>query len=63
MENDKKYWIAFTLVKGIGSVRFKRILSHFGDLSKAWQAPKEAFVEKNQVVSLLQDNSLITPIT
>lgn len=45
MENEKKYWIGFTLVKGIGSVRFKRILSHFGDLSKAWQAPKEAYQE------------------
>jgi len=45
MENEKKYWIGFTLIKGIGSVRFKRILSHFGDLSKAWQAPKEAYQE------------------
>lgn len=45
MENEKKYWIGFTLVKGIGSVRFKQILSYFGDLSIAWQAPKEAFVE------------------
>jgi DNA processing protein len=40
---DKKYWIGFNLVKGIGSVRFKQICSYFGDLSVAWNAPLESF--------------------
>lgn len=43
MADDKKYWIGFNLVKGVGSVRFQQIRSFFGDLSVAWQAPREAF--------------------
>lgn len=43
MSDDKKYWIGFNLVKGIGSVRFNQILSYFNDLSIAWDAPPEAF--------------------
>lgn len=42
MPDDKKYWIGFNLVRGIGAVRFQQILAYFGDLSVAWQAPTEA---------------------
>lgn len=45
MSDQRKYWIGFNLVKGIGSVRFKQIQAHFGDLSIAWNAPAEAFRE------------------
>jgi DNA processing protein len=45
MPDAKKYWVGFNLVKGIGAVRFQRILSYFGDLSLAWEAPGEAFRE------------------
>jgi DNA processing protein len=40
--NDKRYWVGFNLVKGIGAVRLKALLDHFGDLEVAWQAPIEA---------------------
>ena len=43
MPDEKKYWIGFNLVRGIGAVRFQQILSFFGDLSLAWNAPAEAF--------------------
>ena len=43
MPDEKKYWIGFNLVRGIGSVRFQQIQAFFGDLSNAWQAPAEAF--------------------
>lgn len=43
MSEEKKYWIGFNLVRGIGAVRFQQIRSHFGDLSIAWGAPEEAF--------------------
>lgn len=43
MNDQKKYWIGFNLVRGIGSVRFQQIRTFFGDLSTAWQAPPEAF--------------------
>jgi DNA processing protein len=45
MAGDKKYWIGFNLVRGIGAVRFQQIQNFFGDLSTAWQAPIEAFYE------------------
>ncbi len=45
MPDDKKFWIGFNLVRGIGAVRFQQILSYFGDLSIAWEAPAEAFRE------------------
>lgn len=34
--NDKKYWIGFNLIKGIGAVRMQALLNHFGDLESAW---------------------------
>ncbi|MEE8472203.1 MAG: DNA-processing protein DprA [Dehalococcoidia bacterium] len=34
-----KYWIGFTLISGIGRVRFSRLEAHFGDLEAAWRAP------------------------
>lgn len=37
--NDKRYWVGFNLVKGIGAVRFQNLLNAFGDLESAWKAP------------------------
>ena len=39
---DKRYWVGFNLVKGIGAVRLQALRDHFGDLTLAWQAPLEA---------------------
>lgn len=39
---DKRYWIGFNLVKGIGAVRLQGLRDHFGDLALAWQAPLDA---------------------
>jgi DNA processing protein len=39
---DKRYWVGFNLVKGIGAVRLQALREHFGDLSLAWQAPLDA---------------------
>ncbi len=38
--NDKRYWVGFNLVKGIGAVRLQALRDHFGDLALAWQAPR-----------------------
>ena len=35
---DKRYWVGFTLVKGIGSVRLQSLLTYFGDAECAWKA-------------------------
>jgi DNA processing protein len=39
---DKRYWVGFNLVKGIGAVRLQALMDHFGDLAIAWQAPVDA---------------------
>ncbi len=38
--DDVKYWVGFNAVTGIGPVRFKRLLDHFGDAGSAWQASR-----------------------
>lgn len=35
---DKKYWIGFNLIKGIGAVRMQNLVAYFGDLESAWGA-------------------------
>ena len=35
---DKRYWIGFNLIKGIGAVRMLALIHHFGDLEDAWKA-------------------------
>ncbi len=40
--NEKRYWVGFNLVKGIGAVRLQGLRDHFGDLALAWQAPADA---------------------
>jgi len=36
------YWVAFNHVRGIGAVRMRALLDHFGNLERAWYAPPEA---------------------
>ena len=36
--DDKKYWIGFNLIKGIGAVRMQGLVAYFGDLETAWSA-------------------------
>jgi DNA processing protein len=36
--DDKKYWVAFNLIKGIGAVRMQGLIAYFGDLESAWNA-------------------------
>jgi len=43
MPDEKKYWIGFNMVRGIGAVRFQQIRAYFSDLSLAWEAPPSAF--------------------
>jgi DNA processing protein len=38
LEDYRLYWIGLNLVKGIGSVRFKLLLDHFGDAKRVWNA-------------------------
>ncbi len=41
---SKAFWVGFNLVKGIGAVRLRALLDHFGDLALAWNAPADALL-------------------
>lgn len=40
--DSRIYWIALSLVKGIGAARFKALVDHFGGPQAVWEAPKHA---------------------
>ena len=40
---QKKYWIGFNLVKGIGAARLRLLLDYFGTLEEAWKASPSEF--------------------
>jgi DNA processing protein len=42
MMDERKFWVGFNRVKGIGAVRTRRLLDFFGKLSLAWDAPLES---------------------
>jgi DNA processing protein len=58
MPDPRFFWVAFSLVNGIGAVRFENLLKHFGDVQVAWEAsPKElkaAGLNEKIVDNLLQ---------
>jgi DNA processing protein len=43
--DNRGYWVGFDKVRGIGSVRTKKLLDYFGDLSEAWNANTVALTE------------------
>jgi len=45
VRDPRQYWVAFSLVRGIGAVRFQAILNYFGDPQIAWGAPTKALRE------------------
>ncbi|MEW6287496.1 MAG: DNA-processing protein DprA [Chloroflexota bacterium] len=36
--DEKKYWVGFNLIKGVGAVRLQGLVAYFGDLESAWAA-------------------------
>ena len=40
-DNERKYWVAFTRIPRVGTVRVREMERHFGTLSKAWAADSE----------------------
>ncbi len=44
MLDQKAYWVGFNHIKGIGSVRLRRLLDFFCDLSVAWNAPLDGLL-------------------
>jgi DNA processing protein len=52
--NDKRYWIGFTLVKGVGAVRFQHLLEHFGNAEFAWEASPAELAEAGLSLKLIE---------
>ncbi len=55
-DKDLKYWVGFSLMPGIGRVRFAQLENHFGSLEGAWQATstelKKAGLDRNSVQAI-----------
>jgi DNA processing protein len=65
MDQERKYWVGFSLVKGIGPVRVERLLEHFGSLQAAWEAKPRQLIEAGihnklcqQMASIQKETSL-----
>lgn len=35
--DDKRFWVGFNLVRGVGAVRLRALIDHFGDAASAWR--------------------------
>jgi len=44
LNHEEAFWLAFSNVRGIGAVRFRKLINFFGDLAKAWQADRSELV-------------------
>ncbi len=45
MQKNLKYWLGFNLVRGIGPMRLRVLIDHFGGIEAAWHAPEAALRE------------------
>lgn len=55
--DERKYWVGFNLVPGIGPARVRLLRQHFGSLREAWRAPaaelQAAGLDRRSVESFL----------
>ncbi len=52
--DDKRYWVGFNLIKGIGAVRLQALIQHFGDLEAAWNAAPADLAEAGLGVKMIE---------
>jgi len=61
---EVKYWVGFNIVRGIGPMRFRALLDHFGDLETAWHADahelKGAGLDQRAIENLMATRSKIS---
>ncbi|HLF01434.1 MAG TPA: DNA-processing protein DprA [Anaerolineales bacterium] len=43
--NDRRFWIGFNKVRGIGPAKVRALIDHFGDLATAWNGSRTQLVE------------------
>jgi DNA processing protein len=52
--DEKKYWVGFNLIKGIGAVRMQGLVAYFGDLELAWNADSTSLAEAGLGAKLIE---------
>ncbi|HMZ06549.1 MAG TPA: DNA-processing protein DprA [Anaerolineales bacterium] len=52
--DEKKYWVGFNLIKGIGAVRMQGLVAYFGDLALAWNADQAELMEAGLGAKLVE---------
>jgi len=52
--DDKRFWVGFTLIKGIGAVRFQRLLDRFGDAESAWGGTPAQLAEAGLSLKMIE---------
>ncbi|MCK4472206.1 MAG: DNA-protecting protein DprA, partial [Anaerolineae bacterium] len=61
---EVKYWVGFNIVHGIGPMKFRALLNHFGDLEEAWHADarelKEAGLDQRALGNFMTTRSTIS---
>ncbi len=59
-----KYWVGFNIVRGIGPMKLRALLDHFGDLEEAWWADahelRKAGLDQRALENLLSMRSKIS---
>lgn len=60
---ETRYWLAFNLAQGIGPVRTRSLLEHFGSLKDAWHASlpdlQRAGLDKRSIQNIIQSRELL----
>jgi DNA processing protein len=55
--SDRRYWVGFNNVRGIGPLRLRALLDYFGDIEQAWHAPvnklQDAGLDRRSLENLL----------
>ncbi len=63
--SETKYWVAFSRIPRIGSVRLGRLLSHFGSMEAAWKASAgqlhAAGIDQATVSSVVAERDAVSP--
>ncbi len=53
--SELPFWVAFNRIPGLGSVRYKALLSRFGSLSDAWRATRSELKEAGLTDSVVRN--------
>lgn len=65
MDNDIKYWVAFSKINDIGPQKFKNLYNHFPNMQNAWQANytdlKRVGFYPKEVEKILAARNIIDP--